>query len=129
MNELWSRFERSNDALPADLRLRVDRASTGPLEPGGPSFAVRLRAPNAAWLGFSADGIRYVWPQTNRKKSNNFWIRWDTERYVLHRRIGFSQLTLSYPYDDRRVDYMIKCLVLGKRVTVRSVRKKWLFLF
>lgn len=131
MQELWSRIERSNDALPADLRLHMDRAGTGSPESGGPTFVAWLRAPNGAALGFAGDGIRYVWPATDRKKSNNFWIRWDIERgrYVLNRRVGLLPSTVSYPYDERRVEHMVKCLVLSRRVTVSSVRKKRLWLF
>jgi hypothetical protein len=35
----------------------------------------------------------------------------------------------SYRFDDRQTDYMIERMVVGKRIKVRAVRKKRLWLF
>ena len=84
-------------------------------------------------MAFATDGIRYVWPEAGRRWSNNFWIRWDAERerYLLNRRLGTLKRghAASYAFDDTRIDYMIKRLVMGKRIKVSAVRKKRLWLF
>jgi hypothetical protein len=131
MQELWARVVRANEALPDLLRLHLEASSGRSQELGGPVFLAWLRAPNGAALGYAADSIRYVWPDPGRKKSNNFWIRWDVERkrFLVHRRVGTPPVIVTYRYDERRIDHIIKCLVTGKRVTVRSVKRKRLWLF
>jgi hypothetical protein len=60
--------------------------------------------------------------------SNNFWIRWDIDgqRYLVSRRVGYSAPSPWPPIRSttRQTDYMIKRMVLGKRIKVRAVRKK-----
>jgi hypothetical protein len=137
MQDLWSKLERANEALPVELRLQVE-PGTREVTPTLNSleevtFLAWLRGENGGALGFAADGVRYVWPKPNRRRSNNFWIRWDIEkdRYLVIRRVetSTSAAVTTYTFDDSRADHMIKCLVLGKRVRVRSVRKKRLWLF
>lgn len=133
MQELWSRFEGANGALPGELQLSPSPDAPGPLPPDSPRFRVWLRAPDGAALGWAGDAIRYVWPKSNPRKSNNFWIRWSEPRgrYVVQRRVG-SGLPPAHresPFDERRVERMIKCLVLGRQVKIRAVRRKRLWLF
>jgi len=84
-------------------------------------------------LGFATEGIPSVWPETGRRRSHNFWIRWDAEqeRYLLSLRVGTSvpAPVASYALGDTRIDYMTKRLVMGKRIRIRAVRKKrpWFF--
>ncbi|MCC6472902.1 MAG: hypothetical protein IT514_04070 [Burkholderiales bacterium] len=133
MKELWGKIESANGALPAELRLQTVLVDPGPLPADGPKFFVWLRAANGAALGFSGDAIRYVWPRENPRKSNNFWIRWDLarKRYFLRRRISSTMpaIFVQYAFDERRIRYMIKRLVLGKLLRARSARKKRLWLF
>ena len=133
INELWDKIERANAALPSDLQLRAEQGDVALTSPNGALFVAWLRAPNGAALGFAPDGIRYVWPETGRRWSNNFWIHWNVERkrYSVSRRVGTlaAASTATYTFDDTRIDYIIKRLVTGKRVRVRAVRKKILGLF
>jgi len=133
IQELRNKFERANAALPSELQLRVEQADPILGSPNEETFVAWLKARNGAALGFATDGIRYVWPEPAQRWSNNFWIRWDAEqdRYLLSRRVGtFAAATVaSYAFDDTRIDYMIKRLVMGKRIRARAVRKKRLWLF
>lgn len=133
VQELWRRFEGANGALPAELQLASSPDAPGHLPPDSPRFLVWLRAPDGAALGCAVDAIRYVWTKNNPRKSNNFWIRWNAERgrYVVQRRVGSSMPSVheERPFDERRVERMIKHLVLGRQVTIRSVRRKRLWLF
>jgi hypothetical protein len=126
IHELWDKLERANAALPSELQLRPEQGHTAPCSPDEATF--ELRARNGAALAFGSNGIRYVWPEGGRRWSSNFWIRWDAEqeRYLLDRRLGIFTPgdVASYAFDDTRIDYMIKRLVMGELIKVRSVRKK-----
>lgn len=131
MVELWQRFEAANAALPAELRLRVEQVDTPPTQ--GPRFQTWLRADNGAALGFAGDAIRYVWPERNARKSRNFWIRWNLEhdRPEVMRRVGSATppLMLSWPFDTRRIEFVLRELVRGRHVAARGLRRRrfWLF--
>jgi hypothetical protein len=118
IRELWDRIERANEVLPAALRLSLD--------PTDAALGVWLRAANGALLGLAGGGIRYVWVEENLRKSNNFWITWDESRarFIVSYRIGkFPSSTIaSHVFDERCIDRMIKCLVLGKFVKVSALR-------
>jgi hypothetical protein len=133
IQELWDKLERANAALPSELQLHLEQGDTAASPLGEPTFVAWLRARNGAALGFARDGNRYVRPEASRRWSTNFWIRWDAEqaRYRLNRRVGTlaSATVASYAFDDSRIDYMIKRLVMDKRIRVRAVRKKRLWLF
>ncbi len=133
MQELWNRIVDANAALPGELQLLLEQDGPAAAGAEGSRFSAWLRAPDGAALGFAGDAIRYVWPKVNQHKSNNFWIRWDAQRnrYTLHRRVGsvMPPTYTQHTFNARRVERMIKCLVLGKIVQIRTVRKKrwWLF--
>lgn len=133
MQELWKRIEGANGALPAELQLASSPDAPGHLPPDSPRFRVWLRAADGAALGWAGDAIRYVWTKNNARKSNNFWIRWSEPRgrYVVQRRVGSSMPSVhqELPFDERRIERMIKHLVLGRQVTIRSIRRKRLWLF
>lgn len=133
---LWHRFESANEALPAELRLVTAQgvaqgAPTSP--PDAPRILVWLVGPNGAALGRAEDAIRYTWPVPSGRRSHNFWIRWDGEnaRFIVVRRVGRQTVTppAVYKFDERRIDYIVQCLVTDRRVKIRAVRKKWLWLF
>jgi len=133
LQALWGALERANAALPSELQLVIDPGNSVVSATEHATFFAWLRAHNGAALGLATDGIRYLWPESGWRWSNNFWIRWDIDRsrYLLSRRIGNSApVTIaSYTFDDSQTDYMIKRMVVGKRIKVRAVRKKrfWLF--
>ena len=133
LQALWGTLDRANAALPSELRLVVDPGNSVVSATEHATFVAWLRAHNGAALGLATDGIRYLWPEPRSRWSNNFWIRWDADgaRYVLNRRIGNStpMNIASYPFDEKQTDYMIKRMVVGKRIKVRAVRKKRLWLF
>jgi len=133
LQALWGTLERANEALPSELQLVVDAGNSVVSATEHATFAAWLRAHNGAALGLATDGIRYLWPESGSRWSNNFWIRWDIDRarYLLTRRIGNSAPVriASYTFDDGQTDYMIMRMVVGKRIKVRAVRKKRLWLF
>ncbi len=129
---LWDKISAANKALPAALKLpdQVD----SPQEPAtiNPPFRHWLRAPNGAGLGFNGEGIRYYWPQPNKSKSNNFWIRWHAGLgYRISRRRGqsFSGTTDQWTFNEARIEHLLKCLVTGVRLKPGSIRTRrfWLF--
>lgn len=128
---LWQRIEEANRALPDALRLLP--AAPGLQHPGGPPVQTWLRAPNGAGLGFAGEAVRYLWPQPGRRRSHNFWLRWDVarQRYVVHQRTGTMMVPRvdEAPFDERKLEHMFKCLVTGRRITVGSIRLRrfWLF--
>ncbi len=129
---LWHRFESANEALPPELRLvTIHDSMSSP--PEGPRIGVWLRSPGGAALGRAAEAIRYAWPVPSARRSHNFWIRWDGERgrFIVVQRVGRQSVTAPavYRFDERRVDHIVQCLVTGRRASVRSVRKKWLWIF
>ncbi len=133
IEELWNRFKDANNALPKEIQLQI---SNDPFfhAAGEDGMIVEwLRAPNGAALGFAGNAIRYVCHIKTLRKSNNFWIRWDAQRqrYVLNQRKSSSipPSVAVYRFDPDRTEYMTKCLVLGKRISSWSVRKKRLGLF
>lgn len=133
IGELWQAFERANQALPDELRLRAAAAGPEPMAPDGTRFSAWLLAPDGAALGLAGEAIRYLWPRHNPRSSNNFWIRWDRERgrYVVRRRAG-AGMPPSYAehrFDERRVERIVKHMVLGRRVKASAVRRKRLWLF
>src|SRR5262245_6796372 len=133
MQALWNHFERANAALPSELQLVLDGGEATLSASEQATFTAWLKARDGSALGYATDGIRYVWPDAGTRRSNNFWIRWDAkkERYMVLQRIGNSAPVniVSYAFDDAQVDYMIKRLVLGKRIRARAVRKRRLWLF
>ena len=126
IHELWDKLERANAALPSELQLRPEQGDIALSSPDEATFVLSAR--NGAALAFATDGIRYVWPEGGRRWSSNFSIRWDTEqeRYLINRRSGIFTPgdVASYAFDDSRIDYMIKRLVMGELIKVRAVRKK-----
>jgi hypothetical protein len=128
---LWQKLEGFNDALPAELKLRRETVAEAPKQ--GPAFRVWLRSQQGASLGFTGDGVRYNWPGPSGRRSHNFWIGWDAQagRLELRQRITPmpSPVIAHHRFDERRTELIIKQLVLGKRVAVRALRKKRLWLF
>ncbi|MDP3222669.1 MAG: hypothetical protein Q8M96_05995 [Rubrivivax sp.] len=124
--DLWARLEAGNQALPAALRLRRDVNKVGDFVGLTPMFPVALVANNGACLGFTEDGIRYLWPEKNARKSNNFWLRWKPEKgYVAHRRVAGSWIRPSMQemkFSDKACEHMIKCLVTGLRIKPASLQ-------
>jgi hypothetical protein len=128
---LWDRILEANNALPAELKLRREADPVGNSSTDAPPFILWLVAENDAALGFDGEGIRYVWPEAGKRRSNNFWIRWSANKgYLLSQRVAglWSGVdTRDLRFDEARIDYMLKCLVTGVRVTPRSVsaRRFW----
>jgi hypothetical protein len=133
MQDLWNKFKAVNSALPNEIQLQLTNDSTFPTLGEDAMFVEWLRAPNGAALGFAGHAIRYVCHINNQRKSNNFWIRWDVQqkRYVLNQRKNSSipPAVAQYRFDQDRTEYMTKCMVLGKRISSRAVRKKRLWFF
>jgi hypothetical protein len=131
MQELWDKFKDTNSALPNAIQLRLEIGSHFPDAGENAVFVEWLRAPNGSALGFTGDAVRYIWHVRGQHRSNNFWIRWDLlkQGYVLNQRTSTSipPLVAEYRFDQGRTAYMTKCLVLGKRISARSVRKKRLW--
>jgi hypothetical protein len=125
MRALWERVLQANEALPPALQLRRQENPTGVAAEEGPPFELWLVAENDAALGFNGEAIRYEWPKFHPRKSNNFWIRWSAGRgyYVSRRaeRLWTSAEWQERPFDESRIDYILKCLVRGVRVTLRSI--------
>ena len=133
MARLWDRFEVAHSALPAELKLLPQIDQPEEPAPGKPPFQQWLKAPNGAGLGFNGEAIRYYWPQANKSKSNNFWIRWEDGRgFTVCSRVGLS---LASPRTDKlrfkesSVDRMLKCLVTGTRIKPKAIRVRrfWFF--
>ena len=133
MAELWSIVQAANDALPPDLKLQGAFDPSLNALPGAPIFIAGLRAPNGAGLGFTGDAVRYTWPERSQRVSHNFWIRWKAGGgYTSTQRAKPSATapkTSDRTFDPARVEYLIKCLVLGIRVTPRAIRKRRLWIF
>ena len=133
IQDLWSRFQAANRALPNELQLPIDKMRRLESSAEESNILEWLQAPNGAALGFSGIAVRYVWPERSQRKSKNFWIRWNVEQqgYVLRQRVSSSATPLfsEYNFNDRYSEYMIKCLVQGERIKLKSVSKKrfWLF--
>ena len=143
MAALWAQLEAANEALPPELRLPVVR-DTSPPPPPLPlpesmqpvRFVAWLRAPNGATLSFAGNALRYVWPQRAKgRRSRNFWLRWDAERnsYRTNQRVGPAHTATphvsEYRFDEKYVEYMVRCLVTGKRISPRDIRKRRLWIF
>lgn len=131
---LWQQLEETNEALPEELRLPIETQGLAMSPPGGPVFTKWLRASNGAGLGLTADAIRYWWPDRSKgKKSHNFWIVWMPGRGLrVRRRISSNAVVpvmTDAAFDDRSVSRLLRCLVTGKRVTIRSIRRKRLWIF
>ena len=130
---LWDRLEAANNALPAELKLRRELDYTAAVLLDRPAFPVVLVAQNGACLGFTEDGIRYIWPQRNARKSNNFWLRWNNcSGYVVNRRVSWSwsgATSVDRRFKESSLDLMLKCLVTGVRIKPGAVCSKrfWLF--
>ena len=133
IQELWNKFKDANTALPREIQLQIDNDSSFPASGDDAMIVEWLRAPNGASLGFSGNAIRYICHIKTQRKSNNFWIRWDAQQqgFVLNQRKSASipPSVAQYRFDQDRAQYMMKCLVLGKRISSRSVRKKHLWFF
>lgn len=128
---LWQRLETANEALPPELKLRREPVAPAPRQ--GPRFQVWLRAPNGAAIGHAGDALRYVWPGSPARRSSNFWIGWDAQAGQLELRQRVSPLPspviARHRFDEGRAELIVKQLVLGKKVSVRALRKKRLWLF
>jgi hypothetical protein len=133
VHELWERIERANAALPLELQLVSEVGDPALPSVAGPRILVWLRAPNGAGIGQAADALRYIWPEPGRRRSHNFWIRWDdaSGRYEIHQRANTTvPYRIAYHrFDERRIDHLLECLVVGRRVAVRAIRKKRFGLF
>lgn len=133
MAALWARIEQAHAKLPPELQLTRQTPATASLPEALAMCQVVWRAANGAGIGFAGNGIRYAWPKPRLKKSNNFWIRSrPSTGYYLSRRVksGMPGLTMEESrFDERSVDHVLKCLVTGRQVTWRSVRRRrfWLF--
>jgi hypothetical protein len=131
MHLLWQKLESANAALPAELRLQREEVTSPPSQ--GPRFRVWLRAPNGAALGFAGDAVRYLWPERNKNRSHNFWIRWNAERghHELSQRItaAVPPLMKQSRLDEARLDRLLQHLVQGRRIKPGALRKKRLWLF
>lgn len=129
---LWDKISAANKALPDALKLPDQVDGPQELAANKPPFRHWLRAPNGAGLGFNGEAIRYYWPQPNKSKSNNFWIRWDAAQgYRISRRRGqsFAGSTDQWTFNEARVEHILKCLVTGVRIKPGSIRARrfWLF--
>jgi hypothetical protein len=131
MQTLWDKFESLNQALPEQLRLRVDPVRQDSLVFNSPLFRLWLMAPNGAGLGFTGEGVRYLWPLQSRRRSHNFWIRWhDKEGLRVTQRLGWSLTGASAveaKFNEASLDHIMQCLVQGRRVRFRAVRvrRRW----
>ena len=131
MQALWQRLETANDALPPELKLRREPVTQAPRQ--GPRFQVWLRAPNGAAIGHAGDALRYLWPGSPGRRSSNFWIGWDAEAGTP----GTAPTGVAAAFagdraarfDERHTELIVKRLVLGKKLSVRALRKKRLGLF
>lgn len=133
ISALWDRFEAINEALPEKLQLKRD-ISDGKGFPSERSiFLIFLSAKNGAGIGYTGDGIRYIWPQKHTRSSYNFWIRWNPgQGFQVSRRVKptmFRPGTDERAFHEPAIDHIFKCLVTDTRVRFRSVRKKRLWLF
>ncbi len=130
---LWARIEAANDALPAELRLAREPGNAVAFAVALAAFQHWLVAPDGAALGFNGDGIRYQWPVPNPRKSHNLWIRWrEGPGYVVQRRVAsmFAGDGLQERrFDESRIDRMLRCLVTGERIRLRTVARRRLGLF
>lgn len=130
IQQLWDRFEAANQALPEKLQLRRQARKPGASPAGMPDFLVWLIAPNGAGLGLTSDGIRYLWPEENRLKSNNFWLHAHPKKgFRLVRRVGPATGvpgTAERRFKDDSVDEMLRCLVTNTRVDYKAVSRGWL---
>jgi hypothetical protein len=128
---LWQQLETANEALPPELKLRREPVTTPARQ--GPKFQVWLRAPNGAAIGHAGDALRYLWPAPSRRSSSNFWIAWDAAAGHLELRQRVTPLPspviAHYRFDERRTGLIVKQLVLGRKLSVRALRKKRLWLF
>ena len=128
---LWQQLESANEALPSELKLRREPVTTAPRQ--GPKFEVWLRAPNGAAIGHAGDALRYLWPGPSRRRSSNFWIGWDAAAGHLELRQRITPLPspviAHHRFDERRTELIVKQLVLGRKLSVRALRKKRLWLF
>jgi len=126
MKVLWDKIEALNQALPEQLRLQPDPHRQEGLLFNTPAFRMWLMAPNGAGLGFTGEGVRYLWPVQSRRRSHNFWIRWHEKHgYRVTQRLGWSWMGASAaeaPFDEAKLDHIIQCLVQGKQARFRKVR-------
>lgn len=126
---LWDRLEAANAALPEPLRLRRDARKMPVAMPGAPAFLVWLVATNGAAVGLTGDGIRYVWPEENKRRSHNFWIHSGPKKgFRLVRRVGPAMSVSSTAerlFDETKLDEMLRCLVTGTRVDYKTVTRGW----
>lgn len=133
MQELWEKLKAANSSLPAAIQLQTEGSSSFPASVEEINFVEWLRAPNGAALGFSGIAVRYVCPEKSERRSFNFWIRWDERRktFVVNQRTSASipPSVSAFRFNLNQTEYMIKCLVLGKRINSRSLRERRLWFF
>lgn len=126
MQTLWEKFEALNQALPEQLRLRADPHRQDGLLLDTPPFRLWLMAPNGAGLGFTGEGVRYLWPVLSRRRSHNFWIRWHEKHgYRVTQRLRWSWTGASAveaKFNEASLDQIMQCLVQGRRARFRHVR-------
>ena len=131
--ELWAILQAANEALPDEIRLRPDKSRFVGSAADDMSVHEWLSAPNGAALGFAGNALRYVWPKRSEGKSRNFWIRWHVQKqcYVLNQRVSSTvpPIISEVRFNDSKTEYMLRCLVVGKRIKLWAVRKRRLWLF
>ena len=130
MQLLWEKVEALNQALPEPLRLRPDTGRQEGLLFNTPAFRRWVMAPDGAGLGFTGEGVRYLWPVQSRRRSHNFWIRWhERHGYRVTQRLGWSWTGASAveaPFNEAKLDHIVQCLVQGRRARFRAVRaRRW----
>jgi hypothetical protein len=131
--DLWIEVRALNGALPHEIQLSIDTSRSVLSSPEDASIIEWLSARNGAAIGFAETAVRYIWPERSSKRSKNFWIRWSTEknRFVLTQRISSTipPVVAEYRFNEAKVEYILRCLVQGKRIKVGAVRKRRLWIF
>lgn len=133
IKDLWVSIQGANSALPIELQLRADNIPPASATPEDANIREWLKAPNGSALGFTGTAIRYVWPERDKNRSNNFWIFWNEllQRYVLQQRVNSNipPTVAVYKATSVSTEKTVKFLVLGKRIKPRSIRNKrfWVF--
>jgi hypothetical protein len=131
--DLWTEVRKLNGALPHEIQLSIDTSRSVLSSPEDASIIEWLRARNGAAIGFAENAVRYIWPERSAKRSKNFWIRWSTEqnRLILTQRISSTipPVVAEYRFNEKKIEYILKCLVQSKRIKIGAIRKRRLWLF
>ena len=128
---LWQRLEAAKDTLPPEPKLGREPVTLAPHQ--GPRFQVWLRARNGAAIGHGGDALRYLRHGSPGRRSSNFWTGWVAQagRLELRQRVTPrpTPVIAHHRFDERRAELIVKQLVLGRKVSVRALRKRRLWLF